>query len=71
MSNSRDDFSSRTVSSTEFYEYECGCWYEHVVRAGETISLRLVTCSMCMDTAMLNIERAQACATAQQTLDLT
>lgn len=36
--------------------YPCGCWYEHVSQDGETLILRMQTCSVCMSLAWVRLD---------------
>lgn len=48
--------------------YECGCWYELLEVDGEVVTLRLVTCSVCMSLAFMELERLSQVGTLQGTL---
>jgi len=52
----------------ELETFPCGCWYEHVSEDGETLVLRLTTCSFCMEAAWVRIDNALADKNAQLAL---
>lgn len=50
-------------------QFACGCFFEHITEDGQTLVLRLTTCSICMSAAWTHLDNIIADQSAQ--LDLT
>jgi len=45
-----------TAKQTEFYEFECGCWFHRESIGDQTLVLKMQVCELCMATQYTNLE---------------